>query len=444
MQTIASYLLNTPELTPDQIAQRLPALDGLFERWLVKKGADAPLEKEGFFKSKTQRDDAGLYRIDKHANEKDAVTEYKLEEKSRAGLNFTTHLAVLTTTDRLTLYANLTVSNPEDSVAQIFTDAKCPEVIRDAINLFDDWRYFDNPLSTSVTRVNDREGAQALATRLRGGSSRKLPVVVVSEVDGEEVWPGIADQIAHDLSGAAEIYRINEEASGDFTSAVGKIDSCYLGAIRIYWPIRGSENFPRSTVWTASRLLPEDASKDYEYSSRFRSQLRNRVLAAMSISIQEPQQIDAIKKDEIRGRIKKLEARAVDYEAALNLIDQLQATNEALRIELDEIKRRRASLEYQLQYATEASVVNPQAAPASNDESSPPQPGEVRFYKKINEAGDHDKFKIVNDCNHNKWQSSKPADKARKGVIRHEGRDDWKSMQHCAKCTGPGMWRVQW
>lgn len=444
MQTIATYLLRTPELAADEISQRWSKLDSLFELWLSQKGADIPLGNEGFFKSKTQQDDTGLYRIDKHASKDGAVTQYTLEEKTRAGLNFTTHISILSAADQVTLYATLKVSNLNDIVAQTFADAKCPKIIRDAINLFDDWHYFDNKLATSVTLVTNKEEAQALATRLTDGDFRKLPVVVVSELDGEEIWPEIANQIAYDLSGAADVYRLNEDASSELTNVVGKINSCYLGAIRIYWPIRPKEEFPRSTVWTASQLLPEDESMDQEHASRFRSQLRNRVLAAMSISVQEPREIASIKEAEIKGRIAKLEGHAADHEAALALIDELQKKNESLKEQLDEANKRCTSLEYQVRYANDGSVASPRVTPASNDEINSPEPGDVRFYKKISEAGDHDKFRIVNDCNHNKWQGSKPADKARKGIIRHEGRDDWKSMQHCAKCTGPGMWRVQW
>jgi len=443
MQTIASYLLSTPDLEPGEIEKRLSALHSLLEHWLSKKGADTPLENEGFFKSKTRTDDTGIYSISRHASVQDAVTEYTLEEKSRGGLDFITRLAVLKNANHVTLYATLTVSNPHDAVSQIYTDAKCPEVIRDAINLFSDWHYFGNTVDTSVTSVTGREAVQTLVAWLRDGT-RKLPIVVVSELDGEEIWPKITDQIAYDLAGAAQVYHIDEEASDELTSAVGKINSCYLGAIRIYWPTRSHEDFPRSAVWTASRLLPDDELKDAEYSSRFRSELRNRVFAAMSISIQQPDEIDSIKKAEIDERIARLESRAVDYEAALALIDELQKSNAELSEKLNDANRKRASLAYQIQYSNDENSAAPEAAPALNDDTNPPEPGEVRFYKKIKDAGDHDKFKIVNDCNHNKWQGSKPADKARKGLIRHEGRDDWQSMEHCAKCTGPGMWRVQW
>lgn len=444
MQTIASYLLRTPILDSKEFSRRLSVLEALFGGWLATKGADLPLEGEGFFRSKTRVDDTGIYRIAKYRHAGNALTEYTLDEKSKFGSNFTTKIALLSYANSVALYVTLTVSNPEDAVTQTFADAKCPAVIRDAINLFKDWCYFDNPLRTSVIHASDEDAARALAIRLKDAGGRKLPIVLVSELDGEELWPGIADQIAYDLSGAAEVYRLTDEASKSLTSEVGKINSCYLGAIRIYWSLRSEESFPHSTVWTASRLLPEDESNDAEYSSRFRAQLRNRVLAAMSASIEEPKEIASIKQGEIREKILELEARSADHEAALALIDELQKKNEELSSQLDEANRRCTSLAYQLRYAGDVGGRDAEDLPASNDDSNPPQEGEVRYYKKISEAGDHDKFRLVNDCDHNKWQGSKPADKARKGIIRREGRDDWKSMQHCAKCTGPGMWRVQW
>lgn len=332
-------------------------------------------------------------------------------------------------------------SNHEDIVTQTFTNAKCPKVIRDTINLFDDWRCFDNALSTTATPITNSVEARSLAHHVRD-DARRLPIVVVSEVDNEEIWPGISENIAYDLSGAAEVFRLTEEAANEFTNAVGKINSCYLGAIRIYWPKRGADDFPRSTVWTASRLLPEDERYDKEYSTRFRMNLRGSVFAAMSVSVQEPKEIASIKRAEIRERISKLEVQAHDHDATLVLLDELQKKNDALSEQLNEANEVIANLKYRLQ--STPVVALKQNEPASNDASAPPATGEVRFYKKISNARSHDKFKLVNDCNHNNWQSAKPADKARKGIIRHEGRDDWSKMQHCAECTGPGMWRVQW
>lgn len=442
MQTIASYLLSTPQLTATEFGTRLQALETLIEGWLKGKGASIPLASEGFFKSKSTEDDTGIYNVIRHSGVEGTVTEYTLEEKSRTGLDFTTRLSILATAKQVTLYATLMASGREDMVTQTYTNAKCPQVVREAINLFDDWHCFENKLHTHASSVDSSHDVTYLAQRLRD-EARRLPVVVVSAVDGEEIWPNIAEQIAYDLSGAAEVCSITDDAASELTNTVGKINSCYLGAIRIYWPKREAKNFPRSTVWTASQLLPEDELNDKEYSSRFRANLRSSVFAAMSVSLHEPKEITSIKRAEIKERISKLEARADDHEAALKLIDELQKKNDELSTQLSEANKNISTLKYKL---TATPVVAPQQnGPASNDATpNPPKAGEVRFYKKLSDAGSHEKFKLVNDCNHNNWQGSKPADKARKGIIRHEGRDDWSKMQHCSECTGPGMWRVQW
>ena len=71
--------------------------------------------------------------------------------------------------------------------------------------------------------------------------------------------------------------------------------------------------------------------------------------------------------------------------------------------------------------------------------------GDERFYKKHYDAPMHDIMLRVGDCGHNSWENAHSADKARKGIARLEGgRNDWKTVQHCASCTGGGMWRVRW
>jgi len=51
----------------------------------------------------------------------------------------------------------------------------------------------------------------------------------------------------------------------------------------------------------------------------------------------------------------------------------------------------------------------------------------------------------VPDCGCNRWQGAQKADKAKKGIAKLENdRSDWKIIQHCASCTGGGMWKVRW
>jgi hypothetical protein len=69
---------------------------------------------------------------------------------------------------------------------------------------------------------------------------------------------------------------------------------------------------------------------------------------------------------------------------------------------------------------------------------------EIRFYKKTHATPKYDVMARRGDCGHDNWESSHSADKARKGIKRLEGRDNWALLNHCASCQGGGMWRVRW
>jgi hypothetical protein len=73
-------------------------------------------------------------------------------------------------------------------------------------------------------------------------------------------------------------------------------------------------------------------------------------------------------------------------------------------------------------------------------------PGETRYYKKIGSGGGVDALVKTKQCNHKSsdWTSAFKGDQAEKGLLKLEGRNDWKSIAHCSACTGGGRWRVNW
>ena len=77
-------------------------------------------------------------------------------------------------------------------------------------------------------------------------------------------------------------------------------------------------------------------------------------------------------------------------------------------------------------------------------ETEPPRPGEIRFYKKTYATPSHDVLVHYKDCKHNRWEGAHSADKAKKGIAKLEGRDNWQNIWHCAACTGGGVWKVRW
>lgn len=265
-----------------------------------------------------------------------------------------------------------------------------------------------------------------------------MPVVLVSEYDGEEAWPGFSEKIARDLVGAAEVVLITENGSRFLTAKVGKQHSCYLGAIRLYWPTAGTQEMPRSYVWTENSLLPEDESEDDVYAKRFQNKLRNLILSATAVAVTQPKRIKELHQltatKELRDVRKSAEER----------IEQLELAIDDLTQKLEAAEHRNRVLSYQLQQAATITDIGQDDSNASNDEDNAPIKGEVRFYKKVANAASFDKMAQTNDCGHNVWQASNGAHKAKKGLARFIGSNDWKSVQHCGTCTGGGLWKVEW
>ena len=95
----------------------------------------------------------------------------------------------------------------------------------------------------------------------------------------------------------------------------------------------------------------------------------------------------------------------------------------------------------------DGTALNEEIAPSGDVSGQPTAPltGDARFYKKMYATPSHDVLVHVGDCGCNNWQAAHAADKAHKGIAKLEyGRTDWRSMQHCASCTGGGMWKVRW
>ncbi|MEA0866846.1 conserved oligomeric Golgi complex subunit 5 [Xanthomonas campestris] len=163
------------------------------------------------------------------------------------------------------------------------------------------------------------------------------------------------------------------------------------------------------------------------------------VLSATAVSIAPPKRIKELTQltasKELHDVRKSSEER----------IEQLQASIDDLKQKLEEAEYRNRILSYQLQQSAMLAEIGQGNEGASNDEDNDaPAKGEVRFYKKIANAGKADKMVQTKDCSHTSWQSSNGADKAKKGLARVIGSEDWKSVLHCGTCTGGGVWRVEW
>jgi hypothetical protein len=298
-------------------------------------------------------------------------------------------------------------------------------------------------------------------------ADRSVPLAVVSTMAGSVVLPGLDATVAYDLAGLANVVVVDEDASWALTDVLGSNFSCYSGAVRLYWPhfSRIQDRFFHP-FWTGDRLrsLSTDA---IDARDRFRRQLRGIVFRAAALSVTRPREIDDIRDAKDRATVAALRTRATSLEEYEQLADSYAADNDSLRAERADLRAQVESLQEQvgkLEADRQALLAHLQAAKAvpnaehlelavnevaavvaADDANAAPTPGEVRFYKKVFSRPTHDVMKRVADCGCNNWQGAHAADKARKGIAKIENEhSNWKSIQHCASCTGGGMWRVRW
>lgn len=235
----------------------------------------------------------------------------------------------------------------------------------------------------------------------------------------------------------------------------------------MYWPQFSANQDPFShPLWTAERLR-SSGHDPIETRELFRKQLRSLLFRASALSVVRPREIDNIRDAAGRRTMSDLKRRATSLEAYESLASSYANDNDALRRERTELRSQVEQLAAQiaklevdrqalLSHLHAAKAVPAQLEPASSRDSiapgvgdedtiAEPAPGEVRFYKKMYSRPSHDVMTRMPDCGCNNWQSAHSADKARKGIAKLEkGRSDWKVMQHCASCTGGGVWRVRW
>lgn len=289
--------------------------------------------------------------------------------------------------------------------------------------------------------------------------------LVVSSDGGRAALKRLDDRLAYDLAGIANVFTIDDDAAWALTDVLGKPLSCYSGAVRMYWPQLDVTRDPyRHPLWTASKLrsLDQDARRACD---RFRRQMRRMVMHASAVSVVRPREIAEIRNAAGQAELLRMKARAKSLEDFEKLAESYSKENdglhEELRLrdeELADLQRDLAKMEdtnrtlrfHLLQagsHAGGAGGAEDDLAPdVVQDETvtQPPQKGEVRFYKKKYAARTHDVLVPVGDCGHDSWQGAAKADKAKKGIAKLEDRDDWRKVNHCAKCTGGGMWRVTW
>jgi hypothetical protein len=413
---------------------------------LARKGIDDLAAAQTTFVSKTGGKTGTVLQA-VFSNEQGDLREIILEEPTTDDHIFRTALRVVRTSLRVVVYLTLAARNVHSIIRPGFVVPRCPQIIHAIRALRRDWHLGDAKLGhIGVTALTEEADGIALASTIQS-TRRTMPIVAVSVFDGEEPWDGLSGRIARDLSALATVVTLSEDASWSLTGELGKQMSCFGGAVRLYWPLVRTASHARvaGRVWTPDRLDQMDWDGNGE--DRLRTQLRYTVMSAAALGVEPPFEIREIRTYRARMRVRQLEAQGQSAEEALELLREFDKENDALREENRALQQAIAQMKggYQAPQDAEGDGDDDEDNAAdANRGRTPPEPGEIRFYKKRYSKSGYDVFADRGDCGHNNWEAAHAADKARKGLKRLERRDDWQSLNHCASCTGGGVWRVRW
>lgn len=461
MQKVGSYLLTRRDGLTDAAARKfeLERIQAEIAKWLHYKGEsiDAP----GTYRP--EDGSVGTVTRDQARDGDRLWSVVHLNEITADGRRFVASVSVTAVDDTISVYATLETGSSAGSVVPVEFDPRCPKVVRSLLEIPGRWFHGTTQLKRASRLVGFESGEELVAEI--ADPSRSVPIVIISELDGEPALPQLDEKVAYDLVGLANVFVVDSDASWALTDHFGREFACFGGAIRVYWPRFSVDDDPfKHPLWTATRLRATELTPT-DMRERLRRQLRSRLFRVAALSVVRPPAIDEIRNAASRRILGEVQARASSLEDFRALAETYASDNDQLRSELSTSQRRIDELEHQIsaldadRSALLARVANAelqlryrepeeQAVLPDSDsgktEPGPPEDGEVRFYKKHYTTPNHDIFNRVADCGCNRWESAHKADKARKGILRLEQRSDFKQMHHCASCEGGGMWRVKW
>lgn len=454
MQRVVAYRLERHDLATDQArSTTADAIEAVVRRWLRSKGATSPDAEHGTFRSQTHGGRPGQFTWQRAVVGARSWRVVELEEDLHGGQRFGTAISITDTGSTVVVYATLSTGTALSAVAPSApVDPRCPRVVRDILKQSPNWRHGDTRVE-GLMPARGAEMGRVLATRITS-AVRTLPIVVVTDDDeGELVLDELDANLAYELAGLANVFRVDHQAAWGLTQALGVAWSCYYGAVRLYWPgFRSSDPLRRHPRWTPDDI--DARAGDDGRGSDFLGEIRRLVFRAAAVNIQRPQEIDIIRAAQARAALD----HARDQNDFETLAESYAQENERLGLrvseldaELSELRTKLSALQIDL---ANAKAIEAHRPPSESSEASGvhaaaaaeagPERGEIRFYKKVSSSAKRDRMVRVADCGCNNWESANSADKARKGIIALEMRTDWKTMWHCASCTGGGMWKVKW
>ena len=246
MRAVAKVQFTTPS-TDEGIAQGISAI---LDKWAKRK---FDIAHDGGVVIRRSGLSAAFDRTSEtiDGRRKDALTVLEPVD----GGNLQTDVEVVVGPERTAFRCVLSIGS-DSGISPANVPLRAPLFIHDIVSLATPWtigvageRVFAQSFAIDtddVSQLND----------LIFAPERRLPVVVVSELNGETLAGDLHERLSQDLCGLAHTVRLSHDATFELTRVRGKEWSCYNGAVRLFWPYRPSNNdFRVHPLWTYDQIL---------------------------------------------------------------------------------------------------------------------------------------------------------------------------------------------
>lgn len=215
-----------------------------------------------------------------------AQSSFEVLEPVEGG-ELTTHVRVLSGPE--TIHFNTTLSlSVEGGLAPPNLDLHAPRFVREVLGLDLGWRASSDAEGIVPTFIDIREADVGTFLSLLQSKQRRLPLIVVSEFNGQTLAGDLHAKVSTDICGLGHTCRISREAAWAITETLDKEWSCYNGAVRLFWPFRANRENPRNhPLWTYDSLTRR-GEREADVRDRLRRRIREHLLDASAFQADDP------------------------------------------------------------------------------------------------------------------------------------------------------------
>ena len=222
-------------------------------------------------------------------------------------------------------------------------DVRAPGVVRKVLKAYEcGLARFEIPTDRILV---ERDEVGILVEGVLEDKDRALPVVLISQEPDTGKPICDVENIQWRLTGLAHVYEIDRSASFELTGLVGKVWSCFNGAVRLYWP-----GFSRDGAYRRHTLyLPERIRSDAKRGREMGDKLFRILSNVASARFREGEIWRRLKREtdrrqheqvhDLREKVRKQDANVDD------VLDEFIEKFDRLREERDQLDQRVNQLE---------------------------------------------------------------------------------------------------